>query len=63
MDAVPVNKSCRAMKLLDIRAFELKSSAHDVFVHVWSTLVQVDEDNGRLLVLDNRPGMLVNCPC
>ncbi|KAJ9143689.1 Centromere/kinetochore protein zw10 [Pleurostoma richardsiae] len=44
LDAVPVSKSCRAMKLLDIRAFELKSDVHDVFDHVWHILVHVDAD-------------------
>ncbi|KAJ3578154.1 hypothetical protein NPX13_g2408 [Xylaria arbuscula] len=34
LDKISISKSCRVMKLLDIRAFELKSSVHDVFDHV-----------------------------
>ncbi|GKT58498.1 centromere kinetochore protein [Colletotrichum tofieldiae] len=35
LDAVPVNKkACRVMRLLDLRAFELKSHVHEVFDHV-----------------------------
>ncbi|KAI1089133.1 hypothetical protein F5B19DRAFT_386628 [Rostrohypoxylon terebratum] len=45
LDAIPVSKSCRVMKLLDLRAFELKSAVHDVFDRVWSTLVHVDTQN------------------
>ncbi|KAI0023671.1 hypothetical protein F4780DRAFT_60906 [Xylariomycetidae sp. FL0641] len=54
MDAIPVSKSCRIMRLLDIRAFELKSAVHDVFDHVWNSLVQVDPENGKLAILDRR---------
>jgi len=42
------------MKLLDIRAFELKSSVHDVFDHVWNTLVHVDLDEGTLSIQESR---------
>lgn len=44
LDAMPVSKSCRAMRLLDIRAFELKADVHGVFDHVWSALVRVQVD-------------------
>ncbi|KAL2133111.1 hypothetical protein VTI74DRAFT_2913 [Chaetomium olivicolor] len=42
MDRIGVNRSCHAVKLLDIRAFELKSDVHEVFDHVWNTLIKVD---------------------
>ncbi|KAK0635298.1 hypothetical protein B0T17DRAFT_515873 [Bombardia bombarda] len=42
LDAIPVSKSCRALRLLDIRAFELKSDVHEVFDHVWKTLIHID---------------------
>ncbi|CAK7563061.1 MAG: ribosome bioproteinsis protein ytm1 [Sporothrix epigloea] len=41
LDTMPVSKSCRAMQLLDIRAFDLKANVHDIFDHVWSALVRV----------------------
>ncbi|KAJ8109064.1 hypothetical protein ONZ43_g6243 [Nemania bipapillata] len=54
LDNVPVSKSCRVMKLLDIRAFELKSAVHDVFDHVWSSLVQIDAPTGQISILSSR---------
>ncbi|CAK7267521.1 ribosome bioproteinsis protein ytm1 [Sporothrix epigloea] len=44
LDAMPVSKSCRAMQLLNARAFDLKANVHDVFDHVWSALVHVQVD-------------------
>ncbi|KAI3321869.1 hypothetical protein HD806DRAFT_148905 [Xylariaceae sp. AK1471] len=54
LDSIPVSKSCRVMKLLDIRAFELKSAVHDVFDHVWSSLVQIDASAGQVAVFESR---------
>ncbi|KAL2021459.1 hypothetical protein VTK56DRAFT_7092 [Thermocarpiscus australiensis] len=54
LDAIPVNKSCRAIKLLDIRAFELKSDVHEVFDHVWNALVHVDIENHRVSISNSR---------
>ncbi|KAI0133207.1 hypothetical protein F4776DRAFT_146215 [Hypoxylon sp. NC0597] len=54
LDAIPVSKSCRVMKLLDLRAFELKSAVHDVFDRVWDSLIQVDTENGKLAVFQTR---------
>lgn len=56
LDIIPVSKSCRVIKLLDIRAFELKSDVHDVFDHVWNTLVHVDRERGCLSVYGTREG-------
>ncbi|KAK4103858.1 hypothetical protein N658DRAFT_493324 [Parathielavia hyrcaniae] len=50
IDAIGVNRSCRAVKLLDIRAFELKSDVHDVFDHVWNSLINIDIDDQRLSI-------------
>ncbi|KAM7207550.1 hypothetical protein V8F20_002028 [Naviculisporaceae sp. PSN 640] len=55
LDAIPVSKSCRAIRLLDIRAFELKSSVHVVFDHVWKTLIHVDLDQHRVSISETRP--------
>ncbi|KAJ4419027.1 ribosome biogenesis protein ytm1 [Neurospora sp. IMI 360204] len=54
LDAVPVNKSCRAIKLLDIRAFELKSDVHQVFDHVWNTLIHVDIEGHKVSISDTK---------
>lgn len=47
------------MRLLDLRAFELKSSVHDVFDHVWASLVHTDIEAGSLSVYDKLDG---KCP-
>ncbi|KAM0278128.1 hypothetical protein ACHAQH_005326 [Verticillium albo-atrum] len=55
LDNVPVNKkSCRVMRLLDVRAFELKSAVHKVFEHVWNVLVHVDNQAKRLSIYSQR---------
>ncbi|KAI0471771.1 hypothetical protein GGR56DRAFT_682024 [Xylariaceae sp. FL0804] len=54
LDDIPVSKSCRAMRILNVRAFELKSAVHDVFDHVWKTLVQIDGEAGRISIFDTR---------
>ncbi|KAI1821847.1 hypothetical protein F4861DRAFT_551303 [Xylaria intraflava] len=54
LDKIPVSKSCRVMKILDIRAFELKSTVHDVFDHVWSSLIRVDATTSQITVFDSR---------
>ncbi|KAL7945422.1 hypothetical protein V8C42DRAFT_323111 [Trichoderma barbatum] len=54
LDDVGVSKTARVMKLLDLRAFELKSDIHQVFDHVWKTLVQVDTDLGKVAIYNTR---------
>ncbi|SPQ21918.1 4465294a-50e7-4f91-bdd7-ab3950458f3a [Thermothielavioides terrestris] len=54
LDAVGASKSCRAIKLLDIRAFELKSDVHEVFDHVWNALISVDVENHRVSINSTR---------
>ncbi|KAI1496795.1 hypothetical protein F5X99DRAFT_421857 [Biscogniauxia marginata] len=60
LDEIPVSKSCRVMKLLDMRAFELKSAVHDVFDHVWNSLVQVDAEAAKVTVFENREDEQMN---
>lgn len=55
-----VSKTTRVMKLLDLRAFELKSDIHQVFDHVWKTLVQIDTDSGKVAIFNTREGSLCN---
>ena len=50
MDAVPVSKSCRVLRLLDVRAFELKSDVHGVFDRVWDALIHVDIKQHRVSI-------------
>ncbi|KAL7795334.1 hypothetical protein V8C37DRAFT_38699 [Trichoderma ceciliae] len=60
LDDVGVNKASRVMKLLDLRAFELKSDIHQVFNHVWKTLVQVDTDLGKVAIYNTRQDEKMN---
>ncbi|GAP83964.1 putative centromere kinetochore protein zw10 like protein [Rosellinia necatrix] len=54
LDSIPVSKSCRVIKLLNIRAFELKSAVHDVFDHVWNSLVRIDSHASQVAVFTSR---------
>ncbi|GFP55560.1 centromere/kinetochore protein zw10 homolog [Trichoderma asperellum] len=54
LDDVGVSKTTRVMRLLDLRAFELKSDIHQVFDHVWKTLVQIDTDSGKVAIYNTR---------
>lgn len=45
------------MKLLDLRAFELKSHVHEVFVSVWKALVTVDMENSAFTIREKLDGM------
>ncbi|KAI1800987.1 hypothetical protein F4811DRAFT_564340 [Daldinia bambusicola] len=60
LDAISVGKSCRVMKLLDMRAFELKSTIHDVFDRVWDSLVRVDRENTKVAVFPNHEDEQMN---
>lgn len=56
LDALPVAQSVRVRRLLDIRAFELKSKVHDVFDHVWKTLINVDIDARSISISQSQDG-------
>ncbi|KAK0720343.1 hypothetical protein B0H67DRAFT_643608 [Lasiosphaeris hirsuta] len=60
LDVIPVDKSCRAIRLLDIRAFELKSDVHEVFDHVWKSLVHVDIDNQKISIISSKQDESMN---
>ncbi|KAF5674199.1 Centromere kinetochore zw10 like [Fusarium heterosporum] len=52
IDRIGVSKTCRVMKLLDLRSFELKSAVHEVFDHVWKTLIHADIESHQFAVYD-----------
>lgn len=56
LDAVPVGRGVRAVKLLDLRALELKNTVHEVFEHVWKALIYVDVDGKSLFVAEAKDG-------
>lgn len=56
IDEIPASKSCRVMRILNMRAFELKSAVHDVFNHVWNSLVRVDVEKGQITIQQTQQG-------
>lgn len=56
MDQISLSKSCRIMRILDMRAFELKSAAHDVLDNVWNSLIRVDTEKGLVAIDETREG-------
>lgn len=60
LDALPMGRSVRPVKLLDLRAFELKNTVHDVFDHVWKTLVHVDVEKNSISVAERKEGEIMS---
>ncbi|ETS79862.1 hypothetical protein PFICI_07391 [Pestalotiopsis fici W106-1] len=60
IDEIPASKSCRVMRILNMRAFELKSAVHDVFNHVWNSLVQVNVEKGQITIQQTQQGEPMN---
>ncbi|KAJ4148582.1 hypothetical protein LMH87_003046 [Akanthomyces muscarius] len=52
LDTVNAARSCRVMRLLDVRAFELKSSTYQVFNQIWKSMVNVDVDSCTITIRD-----------
>lgn len=47
---IPLEKSTRAMRLLDTKCFDLRRFIHDQFTQVWNTLIQVDFDRRTITI-------------
>ncbi|PSS00836.1 hypothetical protein BD289DRAFT_402349 [Coniella lustricola] len=50
LDALPVGLGIKALRLLDVRAIELKETVHNVFEQVWQGLIQVDAHQKRVSI-------------
>ena len=61
MDALPVGKTCRAVRLLDVRSFELKSAVHEVLDQVWKQLVYVDISEGVVRIQEEDASKCLRC--
>ncbi len=59
MDEVGASKSCRVMRMLDTRAFELKSAAYEAFNQIWKSMVHADVESGKITIRDAAQGMFV----
>ncbi|TLS25772.1 hypothetical protein PpBr36_07026 [Pyricularia pennisetigena] len=60
LDSVSNIGSTKAIKLLNVRAFELKSDVHQVFDHVWNSLVHLDDTKNELSVQQTCDGEPMN---
>jgi centromere/kinetochore protein ZW10 len=47
---IPLEKSTRAMRLLDTKCFDLRRFIRDQFTQVWNTLIQVNFDWGTITI-------------
>ncbi|KJK94719.1 hypothetical protein H633G_01436 [Metarhizium anisopliae BRIP 53284] len=55
IDRIGVSKSCRILRRLDHRAFELKSSVHEVFNNVWKELIQFNVEERKVSIRESLP--------
>lgn len=62
LDELPVGRGVRVARLLDARAFELKSTVHEVFEHVWKALVHVDAEAKTVVVNQTKEGEAMSLP-
>lgn len=60
LDVLPMGRSVRPVKLLDLRTFELKNTVHQVFDHVWKTLVHVDLENKAITIAERKEGEVMS---
>lgn len=59
MDEIGASKSCRAVRLLDARAFELKAAAYDAFNQIWKSMVHADVELGKITIRDAAEGTFI----
>jgi centromere/kinetochore protein ZW10 len=57
MGEVGASKSCRVMRILDVRAFELKSAVYELFNQTWKSMIQVDVESGKITIRTAAEGM------
>lgn len=62
LDELPVGKGVRVARLLDSRAFELKSTVHEMFEHVWKALVHVDVEAKTVVINQTKEGEAMSLP-
>lgn len=60
LDALPMGRSVRPVKLLDLRTFELKNTVHQVLDHVWQTLVHVDLEKKSITIAETKEGEVMS---
>jgi centromere/kinetochore protein ZW10 len=53
---IPLEKSTRAMRLLDSRSFELRMQIHEQFATIWKELIHVKPDQALITINRVLPG-------
>ena len=59
MGEVGASKSCRVLRILDVRAFELKSAVYELFNQTWKSMIQTDVESGRIAIRNTTEGMYI----
>jgi centromere/kinetochore protein ZW10 len=54
---IPLEKTTRAMLLLDSKCFDLRRIIHDQFTHVWNALIKVDLDQRTIIINKQLPSL------
>lgn len=56
---IPLEKTTRAMRLLDSRCFELRGLVHEQFSAIWKALVSVNLEQASITINKELPGNMI----
>ncbi len=54
---LPLEKTTRAVRILDTKCFDQRHHIHDQFTNIWNKLVQVDRDQKTITINKELPGL------
>jgi centromere/kinetochore protein ZW10 len=54
---LPLERTTRAVRILDSKCFDQRHSIHEQFTNVWNKLVQVDRDQKAIIINKELPGL------
>jgi centromere/kinetochore protein ZW10 len=54
---LPLEKTVRAVRILDAKCFDQRRYIHDKFTNVWNGLIRVDFDQRSVTINKDLPGM------
>jgi centromere/kinetochore protein ZW10 len=60
---LPLEKTTRAVRLLDSKCFDQRSHIYEQFTHVWNKLVHVNSDQRIITINKELPGLFPWYPC
>jgi centromere/kinetochore protein ZW10 len=58
---IPLEKTTRAMRLLDTKFFDLRRIIYDQFTQVWKALIKVDLDHNNITINKQLPSLSTSC--